>query len=88
MRKLRALEHPLAWLYGLIVLHWVLFINYGTVDFFSFDWYVIHQWLSVAKLGMTTLTVPYEVDLWSGVEPFQSIFGTRYFAMPFLIVSP
>ena len=78
----------MAWLYGLIVLHWVLFINYGTVDFFSFDWYVIHQWLSVAKLGMTTLTVPYEVDLWSGVEPFQSIFGTRYFAMPFLIVSP
>jgi hypothetical protein len=84
----KALENPFAWLYGLLVLHWVLFVNYGTVDFYSFDWYVIHQWLTAAKLGLATLTVPYEVDLWSGVEPFHSLFGTRYFAMPFLIVSP
>ena len=88
MREPKALYNPMTVLYVLLVLHWVLFVNHGSVDFYSFDWYVIHQWLTAMKLGLSTLTVPYEVDLWSGVEPFHSLFGTRYFAMPFLIVSP
>jgi hypothetical protein len=79
---------PLLALYGLILLHWVLFINYGTSDFYSFDWYLIHQWLDVAKLALVTHQIPYEVTLWSDVGPHKDLFGTKYFGMPFLILSP
>ena len=75
-------------LYCLLVVHWVLFINYGKVDFYSFDWYAIHQWLDVAKLALRDRVIPYEVKLWSDAGPSSELFGTKYFAMPFLTVSP
>jgi len=81
-------RNPLFVLYGMLLVHWVVFINYGTADFRSFDWYVIHQWLDVIKLALVTHQIPYEVTLWSEVGPFSDLFGNKYFAMPFLILSP
>lgn len=75
-------------LYCLLVVHWVLFINYGKVDFYSFDWYAMHQWLDVAKLALQNHVIPYEVRLWSDSGPSSELFGTKYFAMPFLVASP
>jgi len=80
--------NPFPALYGLLLLHWALFVNYGATDFRSFDWYLVHQWLDVAKLALVTHQIPYEVTLWADGGPFSDLFGTKYFGMPFLILSP
>lgn len=84
----QVVSNPLLLLYCLLVTHWVLFINYGKVDFYSFDWYLIHQWLDVIKLALLNHEIPYEVRLWSDSGPAPELMGTKYFAMPFLILSP
>jgi len=75
-------------MYLLLAVHWVLFVNYGESDFKSFDWYLIHQWLDVVVKSLNDHVFPYEVQLWDPSGPQHDLFGSKYFAMPFLNVSP
>lgn len=66
-----------------LALFWAVFL-YSERSLQSLDWYAIDAWLSSWKEGLRHHVVPYYVNMFEG----NNLWGTRFFAMPYIIASP
>ena len=70
--------------------HWVLFLNYGKIDYDYEDWSFYFQLYSTYKESLTRLQIPYHVTFFSGenIDAASYITQGRFFASPWTILSP